>query len=32
VPKDALALSRTKQVTKEGWAEKRRKVLGAMKK
>jgi bifunctional UDP-N-acetylglucosamine pyrophosphorylase/glucosamine-1-phosphate N-acetyltransferase len=32
VPKDALALSRAQQVTKEGWAEKRRKVLGAIKK
>jgi bifunctional UDP-N-acetylglucosamine pyrophosphorylase/glucosamine-1-phosphate N-acetyltransferase len=32
VPKDALALSRAPQTTKEGWAEKRRKVLGAIKK
>jgi bifunctional UDP-N-acetylglucosamine pyrophosphorylase/glucosamine-1-phosphate N-acetyltransferase len=32
VPAGALALSRAKQVTKDGWAEKRRKVLGAMKK
>jgi bifunctional UDP-N-acetylglucosamine pyrophosphorylase/glucosamine-1-phosphate N-acetyltransferase len=32
VPADALALSRAKQVTKDGWAEKRRKVLGAIKK
>ncbi len=31
VPKDALALSRSKQVTKEGWAEARRKVIGAKK-
>jgi len=32
VPKGSLAVSRAKQVNKEGWAEKRRKVLGAMKK
>lgn len=32
VPKDALALSRTKQVNKDGWAESRRKVIGATKK
>ena len=28
VPADALALSRTRQVTKAGWAEQRKKVLG----
>ncbi|MBK7864751.1 MAG: bifunctional UDP-N-acetylglucosamine diphosphorylase/glucosamine-1-phosphate N-acetyltransferase GlmU [Archangiaceae bacterium] len=32
VPQDALALSRAKQVTKEGWAAKRRTMLGAAKK
>lgn len=32
VPKDALALSRTKQVNKEGWAEQRRKMLDREKK
>jgi bifunctional UDP-N-acetylglucosamine pyrophosphorylase/glucosamine-1-phosphate N-acetyltransferase len=31
VPADALALSRAPQLNKEGWAEKRRKVLGAVK-
>ncbi len=31
VPAQALALSRTPQVTKEGWAERRRKVMGAKK-
>ena len=32
VPNDALALSRPKQVNKDGWAESRRKITGALKK
>jgi bifunctional UDP-N-acetylglucosamine pyrophosphorylase/glucosamine-1-phosphate N-acetyltransferase len=32
VPQDALALSRSKQTNKDGWAQTRRKVLGAVKK
>jgi bifunctional UDP-N-acetylglucosamine pyrophosphorylase/glucosamine-1-phosphate N-acetyltransferase len=31
VPNGALALSRTPQTTKEGWAERRRKVLAGLK-
>jgi bifunctional N-acetylglucosamine-1-phosphate-uridyltransferase/glucosamine-1-phosphate-acetyltransferase GlmU-like protein len=31
VPAQALALSRTPQTVKEGWAERRRKVLAGLK-